>query len=165
MWGGKRKRRNLTISVIRHRDRALSQFSRNKSNSYCLLSWAENLGELESPNLIFLHLHIREFSNSQIIVKIKLSVYESCAVLSHLSHVLLFVTLWTVACQAPLSMEFSRQEYWSGWPCPPPGDLPHPGTEPVSLICPALTGGFFTVSTTWEAHVWKLFQITKAFKI
>ena len=42
-------------------------------------------------------------------------------------------TPWTVACQAPLSMEFSRQEYWSGLPCPPPGDLPNPGIEPTSL--------------------------------
>ena len=41
---------------------------------------------------------------------------------------------WTVACQAPLSMGFSRQEYWSGLPCPPPGDLPNPGTEPRSLM-------------------------------
>ena len=47
--------------------------------------------------------------------------------LSCFSHVQLFVTLWTIACQAPLSMEFSRQEYWSGLPCPPPGDLPGPG--------------------------------------
>ena len=46
-------------------------------------------------------------------------------------------TLWTVACQAPLSMEFSRQEYWSGLPCPPPGDLPDPGIEPVF---PSLAG-------------------------
>ena len=44
-----------------------------------------------------------------------------------------FVTPWTVALQAPLSMGFSRQEYWSGLPCPPPGDLPHPRTEPGSL--------------------------------
>ena len=57
----------------------------------------------------------------------------SCAcVLSHFSHVRLFVTLWTVACQAPLSMGFSRQEYWSGLPCPPPRDLPNPGIEPRS---------------------------------
>ena len=46
-----------------------------------------------------------------------------------LSRVLLFVTLWTIACQAPLSMEFSRQEFWSGFPCPPPGDLPDPGIQ------------------------------------
>ena len=53
--------------------------------------------------------------------------------------------------QAPLSMGFSRQEYWSRWPFPPPGHLPDPETEPVSLASPALAGGFFTTSTTWEA--------------
>ena len=67
------------------------------------------------------------------------------------SHVWLFVTLWTVACQAPLSMGFSRQEYWSGLPCPPPEDLPDPGIEPSSFMTPALAGGFFTTSATWEA--------------
>ena len=68
--------------------------------------------------------------------------------LSHFSHVWLFVTLWTVAWQAPLSIGFSRQEYWSGLPCPPPGDLPIPGIEPTSLMSPALAGGFFTSSAT-----------------
>ena len=48
-------------------------------------------------------------------------------------------------------MGFSRQEYWSGLPCPPPGDLPHAGIKPASLISSALTGGFFTTSSTWEA--------------
>ena len=62
----------------------------------------------------------------------------------------LFVTQWTISHQAPLSMGFSRQEYWSGLPCPPPGDLPDPGIEPTSLTSPALTGGFFTTSTIWE---------------
>ena len=52
--------------------------------------------------------------------------------LSHVSHVWLLVTLWTVAHQALLSMGFSRQEYWSGLPCPTPEDLPNPGIEPVS---------------------------------
>ena len=52
-----------------------------------------------------------------------------------------FATQWTVACQAPLSMGFPRQEYWSGLPFPPPGDLPHPGME---IVSPALAGGFFT---------------------
>ena len=56
-----------------------------------------------------------------------------------------------VAHQAPLSMEFSRQEYWSGWPYPPPGDLPDPGIKLVSLMSHALAGGFFTNSTTREA--------------
>ncbi|ELR53965.1 hypothetical protein M91_16140, partial [Bos mutus] len=50
--------------------------------------------------------------------------------------------------QALLSMGFSRQEYWSGLPFPPPGDLPDLGIEPMSLISPALAGGFFTTSTT-----------------
>ena len=50
--------------------------------------------------------------------------------------------------QAPLSKGFSRQEYWSGLPCPPPGDLPDPGIEPASLMSPALAGGFFTTSST-----------------
>ena len=58
--------------------------------------------------------------------------------LRHFSHVRLFATPWTVACQAPLSMGFSRQECWGGLPCPPPGDLPDPGIEPVSPIAPAL---------------------------
>ena len=60
---------------------------------------------------------------------------------------------WTVAYQAPPSMGFSRQEYWSGLPCPPPGDLPDPGIKPASLTSPGLVGGFFTTSVTWEAHV------------
>ena len=69
------------------------------------------------------------------------------------SHIRLFVILWTVARQAPLSMGFSRQEYWSGLPCPPPEDLPDPGIKPASPKSPALAGGFFTTSTTWEAPV------------
>ena len=71
--------------------------------------------------------------------------------LSLFSHVRLLVTLWTVAQQASLSMGFSRQEYWSGLPCPPAGDLPDPGIEPASLMSPALAHGFFITSTTWEA--------------
>ena len=66
--------------------------------------------------------------------------------LSCSSCVQLFATPWTVAYQAPLSMGFSRQECWSGLPCPPPGGLPNPGMEPepVSLMSPALAGRFFT---------------------
>ena len=76
-----------------------------------------------------------------------------CAcVLSCFSHVWLYVTPWTVAHQAPLSMGFSRQEYWSGLPCPSPGDLPDPGIEHGSLMSPALAGGFFTTSAMWEAQ-------------
>ena len=78
--------------------------------------------------------------------------YNAC-ILSRFSRVCLCETLWTVARQAPLPMGFSRQEYWSGLPCPPLGDLSHPGIEPVSLTSLALAGGFFTTSTTWEAHL------------
>ena len=70
---------------------------------------------------------------------------------NHFSCVRLCATLWTVTCQAPLSMRFSRQEYRSGLPYPSPGDLPDPGIEPVSLMSPALAGVFFTTGTTWEA--------------
>ena len=59
-------------------------------------------------------------------------------VLSHFSSIWLLVIPWTVACQAPLSLGFCRQEYWSGLPCPPPGDLPDPGMEPASSAAPAL---------------------------
>ena len=61
--------------------------------------------------------------------------------LNHFSCVWPFVTPWTVACQAPLSMRFSRQEYWSGLPWLPPGDLPDPGIEPASLLPPTLVEG------------------------
>ena len=57
----------------------------------------------------------------------------------------------SVAHQASLSLGFSKQEYWSGLPCPPPGNLPDPGMEPVSLRSPMLAGGFFTTNATWEA--------------
>ena len=59
-----------------------------------------------------------------------------------------YTTLWPIARQAPLSMGFSRQEHWNRLPCPPPGDLPDPGIEPLSLMSPALAGGLFTTSTT-----------------
>ena len=60
---------------------------------------------------------------------------------------------WTVACQAPLSMEFSRQKYWSRLPFLPPGDLPDAGIEAASLVSPALADGFFTTGffASWEA--------------
>ena len=68
-----------------------------------------------------------------------------------LSCVRLLVTPWTAAYQAPPSMGFSRQEYWSGFSGPPPGDLPDPGIELASLMSSALAGKFFTTSATWEA--------------
>ena len=73
-------------------------------------------------------------------------------VLSRFSRVWLFPTSWTVAHQVPLSMGFSRQEYWNGLPCFRPGELPDPGVEPAFLMSPVLAGRFFTSSVTWEAH-------------
>ena len=75
---------------------------------------------------------------------------------SRFSRVWLFATLWTIASQAPLSMGFSRQEYWSGLPCPPPGDLPDSGIEPAS---PALASRFFTAEPPGKPclfthHLW-----------
>ena len=75
----------------------------------------------------------------------------SC-VLSHFSHLRLFVTLWTIARQAPPSIELSQQEHWSGLLCPPPGDLPDPELEPASLMSPVLAGIFFTTDATWAVQ-------------
>ena len=72
------------------------------------------------------------------------------ALLNHFSSVRLFVTPWMVVHQAPLSLGFSQQEYWSGLPFYPPGDLLDAGIEPWSFMSPVLAGGFFTTSTTWE---------------
>ena len=71
-----------------------------------------------------------------------------CVCVRVISHVWLCVTPQTVAHQAPLSTGFSRQEYWSGLPCPSPGDLPDPVIKPASLASPALAGGFFTTVAT-----------------
>ena len=96
-------------------------------------------------------------------------------VLSLFRCVRLFATLWIVACQVPLSMGFSRQEYWSGLPCPLPGDLLDSGIESSSLKSSALAGRFFTTSTTWEAqkvrtqylkgHILSLFLRTRTSKM
>ena len=87
-----------------------------------------------------------------VVVSHRFELMGDCAcMLSCFSCVRLFVTPWTIARQAPLSMGLSRQEYCSGLPCPPPGDLPDPGMEPVPLMSPALAGRFFTTSATWEA--------------
>ena len=78
-------------------------------------------------------------------------VKQLCMHAKSFSHVQHFVTSWIVAHQAPLSMGFSKQEYWSGLPFPSPVDLPDPGIEPASLMSPALASRFFTTSTTQEA--------------
>ena len=77
--------------------------------------------------------------------------HYACMCAKSLQSCRLFVTLWTVAHQAPLSIGFSRQKYWSRLPCPPPGDIPNPGIKLIPFRPPALAGWFFTTSITWEA--------------
>ena len=72
---------------------------------------------------------------------------------SHFSHVQLCATLWTVAHQAPLSMGFSKQEYWSGLPCPPPGHLPNPGTELISSVAPTFQADSLPLSHQGRANI------------
>ena len=86
-----------------------------------------------------------------------LTSYTMACMHAHLlSCIWLFVTPWTVAHQAPLSMGFSRQKYWSGLP------FPHPVIEPTSFMSPVLAGGFFTASTTWEAPIYDGLGFPKA---
>ena len=85
---------------------------------------------------------MKRCSTSHIIRKLQIKAtiryyYINAYKRSHFSHVWLFATLWTVTRQAPLSMRLSRQDYWSGLPCTPPGDLCDPRTEPVSPASPA----------------------------
>ena len=87
----------------------------------------------------FIHSLLHESYNHGIYIHI-----DVCAQL--LSHMELFMTLWTIAHQTPLSLELFRQENWSRLPFPSPGDLPNPGIKPMSLSSPAWAGGFFTIA-------------------
>ena len=84
-------------------------------------------------------------------IRIDICIYKAC--MCAVLHVRLFVTLWTRACQAPLSLGFSRQEYWSELLCPLLADLPDPRIEPVFLTSPALAGEFFITSTTGKLDI------------
>ena len=114
-----------------------------------------------------LTLFIDNTENSILFLKFQMSftiMFKSCVcLLSHFSCVWLFVTLQTVAHQVPLSIGFSRQEYWNGLPCPPPWNLPDPGIEPASLTSPALAGRIFTTNTTQEAHHVQVLSFSKSF--
>ena len=95
---------------------------------------------LDTPLRLQGHVQVSHVQKS---TSTPIQLFLSCTmyVLSHFSHIQLFATLWTVALQAPLSMRFSRQEYWNGLPFPSPGDLPDPGIKPRSptLEADALT--------------------------
>ena len=80
---------------------------------------------------------------------------EKVCMLSHFGPVCPFATLWTITCQVPLSMWFSRQEYWNGLPFPPSGDLPKPGIEPASLTFPALSGRALVMCQKSGFYSWR----------
>jgi len=107
--------------------------------SHCILTW------LRASSDLFLHSLWR--------VPMPSCKTEVC-VLSRFSGIWLFETL-IITCQAPLSMGFPRQEYWSGLPFASPGDLPNTGIKLLSLTSPALAGGFFTTSATHPYHLIK----------
>ena len=92
----------------------------------------------------------RQYNGAKTVFSTNGAWSTGCAHASCFSHVWLFATLWTIARQAPLSTGFSRQECWSGLPCPPSGDLPDPGIKPMCLTSPALASGLFITSATWE---------------
>ena len=127
--------------------------------------------QMKTTLLTFLHLNCviwlsfawwsTYINNSQLFPHL---MYIFVCMLSRFSHVQLFATLWTIACQAPLSMGFFWQEYWSGLPCPPPEDLPDPGIEPMSLRSPELADGSFTTSTPGNPHIHTLCQEKNAFQ-
>ena len=119
---------------------------------------------LKIPTECFSLCLVKKYIDTQIYGYVKLHLYfqqehskyntHACAcMISHFSHVWLFATLWTIACQAPLSTGFSRQEYWSGLPGPSQGDLPNPGIESRFYYVSCNPGGFFTTSATWEALI------------
>ena len=94
---------------------------------------------------------VRKLSGAQFQMQYIYELAVCACVLSRFSSVQLFATLWTVACHVPPPMGFSRQEYQSGLPCPPPGDRPELGIKPASPASLALADAFFTSSATWEA--------------
>ena len=130
--------------------------------------------ELKSPNMIGdLSLTLYSFSLLLLVflpLSISFSFFVSfsvyvfislCGCAQLLSHVWLFVTPWTVACQAPLSMEFLRQECWSELPCPPPEDLPTLGLKHVSPVSPVLESRLFTIEPLGKPiHIYSKTQNT-----
>ena len=115
-----------------------SPFAFNLSQHQGLFQWFGSLHQVAKVLELQLQLQSSQYSG----------LYPHCMWECWVTSVMsVSAVLLTAARQAPLSMGFSRQEYWSELPCPPPGDLPDPGIEPMSLMSPALAGVFFTTST------------------
>ena len=170
-------RRLHKIQISEFINKVLLEYSHTHLLMYCLCQLSSSKEELSSCCKDFMVwkaeniYHLGLFGKSLLIPgldteQVPLSTYnmpgakvtdregnqQGCVyVLNCFRCVQLFATLWTVAHQAPLFMQLSREEYWSGLPFPPPGDLPHPGIEPALLMSPSLASGLFTTSTTWNA--------------
>ena len=142
------------VNLLRFSEATFCQEYTNHMDMWCG-SWQTSTfgaqqAQTEIPALPFIS-HV--ISNCIYPVGTSVSSSTKCAcMLGCFSHVWVFETLWTIAHQSLLSMGFCRQENWSGLLCPPPGDLSNPGIKPLSLMSPALAGGFFTTRTTWEVH-------------
>ena len=161
----KRFGRRVTLAI-----ESISQVSTTETKERIISTWLHLRYQETKKTFLFLHfwlslkqvykLHNKDFfSELSIFLSyfgLELKTSLLLLLLSHFSHVWLFVKLWNVDCQSSLTMGFSRQEYWNGLSRPPPGDLPDPGIEPISLMSPALEGRFFATSTNWEAQ--KLFN-------
>ena len=104
---------------------------------------------LENKNKKDLGINVGVCVCARVCMCVRVCVCVRCVLSS--VRVQLFATPWSIACQAPLSMGFSRQEYWSGLPFPTPDDLLEPGMETASLTSPPLASRLFTTGTTWEA--------------
>ena len=117
-----------------------ARFPQTLKRNSCCIPGAEFSREKPTPDQVQLYWWL--YARLKITHKLLHTYMLSC-----FSHVWLCLTHG--ARQVPLSMGFCRQEYWSGLPCPPPGDLPDTGIKPVSPAMPALAGGFFTTSITW----------------
>ena len=131
-------------SLSKDDDMSLCLFAlRASSEPYTSNDSGRLVHQLESPSL-----------QTQAASKWKLSLVTvpSAYVLSHFSHVWLFVTLWTIAHQAPPSLGFSRQEYWSGLPFPSPGDLLDLQIQPKTFTSPELAGCFFITQFPVNNH-------------
>ena len=108
--------------------------------------------------LRFPHIPSADFKYSRDWVKCELNVWDWVKGLLSLGWVCLFLTPWAVACQAPLSMGFLRRGYYSGLPCPSPGDLPEPGIKSTS---PAMASGFFTTEPPGKPIELNIFQLSR----
>ena len=124
-----------------------------QNDIHCAFTLCRYCDKTQCAHYTSLNLH----TNPNCVALINSLVYKQgnrglrACIRSRFSCVWLFATPWTVACQAPLSIGFSRQEYWSGLSCPPPGNLSNPRTEFMSCMSPAPAGRFLTTSIPWEA--------------